>query len=102
MRALAGMMVPCDAMNFMRMVSYLAAAEMVMRSWTKDWTLPSMDMSMGESFIQSIEAATCVLVRSFSSKSGIADVMVMLTLTSVYVLLKQADVCSEQTCDSGL
>jgi len=77
------MMVPWDAINSMRMVSCLAAAEMVMRSWTKDWTLPSMDMSMGKSFIQSIEAATrvwCAPPRS-SSKSGIADVMV--TLTSV-------------------
>jgi len=73
------MMVPWDAMNSMRMVSCLAAAEMMMRSWIKDWTLPSMDMLMGKSSIQLIEAATCVSVHSSSSKSGIADVMVMLT-----------------------
>jgi len=81
MRAPAGRMVPWDAKNAMRMVSSLAAAEMAMRSWTKDWTLPSMDMSVGKSFFQSTEAAACVSARSSLSKSGIADVMV--TLKSV-------------------
>jgi len=52
-----------------------------MRSWTKDWTPLSMDMLVGKSFFQSIEAAACVSARSSLSKSGIADVMV--TLTSV-------------------
>ena len=79
MLAPAGMTVPWDAKNAMRMVSSLAAAEMTMRSWTKDWTLPLMDMLVGKSFFQSIEAAACVSARSSSSKSGIADVMVMLT-----------------------
>jgi len=74
-------MVPWDVKNAMRMVSSLAAADMAMRSWTKDWTPPSMDMSMGKSFFQSIEVAACVSARSSSSKSGMADVMV--TLTSV-------------------
>jgi len=64
MRAPAGMMVPWDAKNAMRMVSFLAAAEMVMRSWMKDWTLPPMDMSMGKSFFQSIEAAACASARA--------------------------------------
>ena len=72
---------PWDAKNAMRMVSPLAAAELAMRSWTKDWTLPLMDMLVGKSFFQSIEAAACVSARSSSSKSGIADVMV--TLKSV-------------------
>jgi len=66
------MMVPWDAKNAMRTVSFLAAAEMemVMRSWMKDWTLPSMDMLVGKSFFQSIEAAACVSARSSSSKSA--------------------------------
>jgi len=81
MLALAGIMVPWDAKNAMRMVSSLAAAEMTMRSWTKDWMLPSMDMLVGKSFFQSINLAACVSARSSSSKSGMADVMV--TLTSV-------------------